>query len=86
VPEISRFFGIVIRMYFDDHVPPHFYADYGSAEALFGIETLSVLRGGLPPRALGLVMEWAALHRDDLRRLWRKAENLEPLEKIPPLA
>jgi len=86
VPEISRFFGIVIRMYFDDHAPPHFHAEYGSHEALIGIETLAVLRGGLPPRALGLVMEWAALHRDDLRRLWRKAENLEPLEKIPPLA
>ena len=86
MPEISRFFGIVIRMYFDDHAPPHFHAEYGSDEALVGIETLSVLRGGLPPRALGLVMEWAALHRDDLRRLWRKAENLEPLEKVPPLA
>lgn len=72
-------------MYFDDHAPPHFHAEYGSAEALIGIETLTVAAGKLPPRALGLVMEWAALHQDELRALWRRAAALQPLEKIAPL-
>ena len=62
MPEICRFFGIVIKMFFDDHNPPHFHASYGEDEVLVDINTRSVFAGHLPPRALGLVIEWATLH------------------------
>jgi hypothetical protein len=57
MPELSRFFGIVIRMFYSDHEPAHFHAIYGEYEVLFEIETLSVFRGSLPRRALALVLE-----------------------------
>jgi hypothetical protein len=85
VPEISRFYGIVIRMYYDDHPPPHFHAYYGEYEALVNIHTLAIISGRLPPRALGLVIEWALLHQDELRSCWERARNMEPLLKIAPL-
>ena len=85
MPEICRFYGIVIRMYFDDHRPPHFHAIYGGDEALVGIEGMAVLRGRLPPRAHGLVVEWAALHQRELLEAWGRARRLEPLGKIAPL-
>jgi hypothetical protein len=67
LPEISRFFGIVIAMFYNDHPPPHFHVRYGSQRAIVDITTLSVLEGSLSPRALGLVVEWAAQHRAELR-------------------
>ncbi len=85
MPELSRFFGIVIRMYLDDHPPPHFHASYGGEEALFEIDTLAIFAGKLPPRAAGLVVEWATLHHNELREAWSNAEALEPLPKIAPL-
>lgn len=85
MPEISRFFGIIIKMFFCDHVPPHFHAIYGDEEALVCIKTLAVIAGKLPPRAIGLVMEWATLHQQELLILWDKAVQAEPLEKIEPL-
>lgn len=85
MPELSRFYGIVIKMYFDDHAPSHFHAEYAEDEALVSIETLGVIAGRLQPRALGLVAEWAALHQEDLRKAWMKAKNLEAAEKIAPL-
>ena len=85
MPELCRFYGIVIRMYFDDHDPPHFRARYGGDEALVGIETLAVLHGRLPPRAQGLVVEWASLRQAELRDAWERARQLEPLGKIAPL-
>ncbi len=85
MPEISRFFGIIIKMYFDEHPPPHFHAEYGEQEALIDINTLAIISGQLSPRALGLVMEWAALHRDELRQVWERARNKESLGKIAPL-
>jgi hypothetical protein len=72
-------------MYFDDHDPPHFHAEYAEDQAVIGIETLAVIAGRLPPRALGLVAEWAALHQDELRQAWRKAKSLESVNKIAPL-
>jgi hypothetical protein len=60
LPEISRFFGIIVAMFYSDHPPPHFHVRYGSRRAVVDIATLSVLQGSLPPRALGLVVEWAA--------------------------
>jgi len=85
MPEISRFFGIIIRMFFNDHEPPHFHAIYGEDEALIEIETLSTYRGELPRRALGMVLEWAALHREELRRDWDLARGARPLDPIAPL-
>jgi|SRR5713226_5954303 len=66
MPEISRFFGIVIKMFFDDHNPPHFHAEYGGDLALIDIRTLAVFSGRLPPRVTGLVIEWATLHQREL--------------------
>lgn len=85
MPEISRFYGIVVRMFFADHHPAHFHAFYGAHEAIINIETLSVISGRLPPRALGLVMEWASLHQKELSLDWEKAKQLKPLEPVPPL-
>ncbi len=86
MPEISRFYGIIIRMYFNDHDPPHFHAFYSGYEALININSLAVFAGKLPPRALGLVAEWAALHQAELLRDWNLAREMEPLERIEPLA
>jgi len=85
MPELSRFYGIVVRMFSNDHGPPHFHAYYGSDEALVAIETLSVFAGRLPPRAMGLVVEWASLHQEELREAWRRAQSLEPPGRIAPL-
>jgi hypothetical protein len=85
VPEICRFFGIVITMNYNDHNPPHFHARYGSAAALFTIDPVGVYSGELPPRALGMVMEWAAQHRDELRENWDLARSTNPLRRIAPL-
>ena len=85
MPEISRFFGIVIRMYFDDHNPPHFHAEYGGKQALFDINALAAFSGRLAPRAMGLVTEWAALHQKELLENWRRARALEALQQIEPL-
>lgn len=67
MPEISRFYGIIIRMYYDDHNPPHFDALYGDDEAWVNINTLAIFSGSLPSRALGMVIEWASMHQDELR-------------------
>ncbi len=85
MPYISRFFGIVIQMFFNDHAPPHFHAVYGEYEAIYEIETLNVRRGKLPRRAHALVVEWATLHRDELFADWEKARQQSPLDSIEPL-
>lgn len=73
MPTLSRFFGIEIRMHPSDHNPPHFHAVYGEYEALMEIETMAVCRGALPRRAFVLVLEWAMLHRNELRANWELA-------------
>ena len=85
MPEISRFYGIVIRMYFNDHNPPHFHAAYAEYEARVDINTLTLISGQLPSRALDLVTEWASLHQEELVGLWQKAVDLQPLHSIAPL-
>ena len=85
MPEISRFYGIVIRIFYSDHFPLHFHSKWGEYETLLDINTLAVIVGKLPPRALGLVIEWASLHRDDLKSEWEKARKLEPLDRIEPI-
>jgi hypothetical protein len=72
-------------MYFDDHGPPHFHAYYGDQMAIMGIETLRVLRGSLPWRALAMVLEWAFAHREELMENWDLAESHQPLKQIRPL-
>ncbi len=86
MPELSRFYGIIIGMYYDDHPPAHFHAQYGEHKAKIRIDTLAVIRGSLPGRALGLVMEWASQHREELLDRWHAAENHEELLKIQPLS
>jgi hypothetical protein len=83
MPEISRFFGIIIRMFYGDHQPPHFHAVYGEYESLIEIDTFEVYRGVLPGRAL--VLEGAALHRQELRQDWALAATGEPPRPIAPL-
>jgi hypothetical protein len=85
MPEISRFFGIVIRMYYNDHNPPHFHAIYGKAEAVFGIDPVAMLMGDLPGRAVSLVLEWAALHQGELNANWNRLRHAEAPDGIEPL-
>ena len=85
MPCVSQFFGVVIYMYHNDHLPPHFHAEYGEAEAVYAIDTLDVLRGQLPRRAQNMVVEWAMLHRPELRANWERARGRFPLESIEPL-
>jgi hypothetical protein len=85
MPQISAFYGIVIAMYFNDRVPPHFHAIYASDEATINIETGEVIDGELPRRALRLVREWAAAHREELRANWDLARQPAPLNQIAPL-
>ena len=85
MPRISEFFGIFIYMYFEDHSPPHFHAIYGDYEALIAIEDFHILKGELPPRAYGLVVEWAIQYKKELQKNWEQAIQLKPLNKIKPL-
>ena len=85
MPLISRFFGISIYMYYEDHAPPHFHCKYGDSEALININELMVIKGDIPPRALGLVIEWATQHKAELLENWHRGENFEAFEKIDPL-
>lgn len=85
MPKISQFFGIVIAMYYNDHAPPHFHARYQDHEALLGIESLEVIEGELSRRALAMVLEWAALRRQELRADWDRARQGLPLQEIEPL-
>ena len=84
MPRISEFYGIVIEMFFVDHPPPHFHARYGD-EALIVIGTGEVFAGSLPPRALRLVREWLAGHRDELVANWDRARDGQSPERIEPL-
>jgi Domain of unknown function (DUF4160) len=85
MPELSRFFGIIIALSYDDHTPPHFHIRYGNQRAIMAIDTLAIIAGELSPRVRGLVVEWAALHRDELKEAWTLATQHAPLKPIPPL-
>lgn len=86
MPEICRFYGIIIAMFYDDHNPPHFHARYGNDYVAIEINPLRVLEGHIPHRALGLVMEWASQHQKELMADWTLAKNDKPPKKIAPLA
>jgi hypothetical protein len=85
MPEIARFYGIVITLYYADHEPPHFHARYQDHEALYRIDDGAILRGALPERAARLVSEWAAMHGQDLALDWQLARDGRPLLPIEPL-
>ena len=85
MPELCRFYGIIIRMFWEDHPPPHFHAIYGKHEALVNILTSEIIRGSLPLGAHSLVTQWVDLHRDELLSDWKLAQALQPLNKIEPL-
>lgn len=85
MPEISRFLGIIIKMFYDDHAPPHFHAYYGEYEASFSIESLTVLEGRLPPRVKGLVIEWASTKQGPLLTNWKSLRKDQTFKKIEPL-
>jgi len=81
MPEITRFYGIVIKLFFGDHPPPHFHAVYGEHVGLFNIKTLEMIEGDLPGRAKKLVVEWAHIHKTELTQMWTTQE----FHKLPPL-
>lgn len=85
MPEISRFYGIIIAMYYNEHNPPHFHAKYGEFTAEIEIRTLKIFKGELPKRAKTLVMEWADEHRDELQMDWELARLKQELKDIEPL-
>ena len=85
MPELSRFFGIVIGMYYKDHTYPHFHAKYAGETGVFSLPDLRLIEGTLPKRVISLVLEWAFDHRDELMRDWELARARQPLLSIPPL-
>ncbi len=84
MPTISMFYGIIIRMYYDDHNPPHFHAIYGDSKAIFNFAG-ELLEGSLPKKQEKLVVAWATLHEDELLANWKLAVDGESLFKISPL-
>ncbi|HRN69506.1 MAG TPA: DUF4160 domain-containing protein [Promineifilum sp.] len=85
MPELSRFFGIIIRMYYDDHPPPHFHAIYGQYEIQVSIDPIVILNGQLPRRAISMVIEWAAIHQQELMDNWKRLEVNQTMVRIEPL-
>lgn len=87
MPVISSFYGILIKMYFGDHVPPHFHAEYGEFSAQVSIHNFAIIEGYLPPKALALVVEWASIHQETLIENWKSlSENGDgAFKKIEPL-
>ena len=81
MPEIARFYGIIIKLFFSDHPPPHFHVVYGEYNALFDIETLEMIEGDIPNRAKKLVSEWAARYQAELLEMW----TTQQFHKLPPL-
>ncbi len=85
MPEICRFYGIIISIFYDEHNPPHFHARYGKSKVSISIKTLEILDGNIPPRALKMVKEWASDHQKELMQGWDLAQSNQPPLKIKPL-
>jgi len=85
MPEICRFYGIIIALFYDEHNPPHFHARYGDYKVVVDIRSLVVLEGKFPARALGMLIEWASQHKDELLKDWDLARNGKTPKKIEPL-
>ena len=84
MPEISRFYGIIIYMYMSEHNPPHFHVGYENYKAIITIKD-GIITGSLPRRALNLVYEWLDIHKDELLENWNRLANFETPQKIEPL-
>lgn len=85
MPEICRFLGIIIMIFYKDHAPPHFHAKYNDKSGIFLIHELKTLEGNLPPKVISLVIEWAETHKNELIADWELAQKGSPLKKIEPL-
>lgn len=85
MPEISRFYGIIITMYYNDHNPPHFHARYGNDVIMVEIENLKIIEGSFPNRAATMVLEWAKYNQNKLLKNWENIRNERPVFKIDPL-
>ena len=85
MPRICSFYGITIAMFYNEHEPPHFHAEYGEHQARFRIDTLEAMDSGFPRRGLRLVHEWSSLHQQELNSNWIKARLGWPLDRIDPL-
>ncbi len=85
MPEISRFYGIIISIFYDEHNPPRFHARYGKDKVAIDIRSMEVLEGNISRRALKLVKEWGNLHKQELMRGWDLAQSSNPPQKIAPL-
>ena len=85
MPEICRFLGMVIAMFYKEHNPPHFHVRYNEYKAVISINDLAIIEGKLPPKALGLVIEWASINQEALKANWQLAQKFAELKKIPPL-
>ncbi len=84
MPTISMFYGILIRMYYDDHNPPHFHAFYGNNKAIFDING-KMMDGEMPSKQIKLIQAWSVIHKDELLANWELAKNSEALFNITPL-
>ena len=85
MPRISSFYGIVIRMFYDDHQPPHFHVFYAEHAAVVTIDALAVVRGSIPARQARLVRRWATMHKAELLANWEQARNGKQPASIAPL-
>jgi hypothetical protein len=85
MPEICRFYGIIIGMFYNEHLPPHFHARYGDYEIEVNINTLEIINGKIPKRAKALILEWAEEHRAELSENWELAQQMKEIKKIKPL-
>jgi hypothetical protein len=84
MPTISRFNGVVIKMFYRDHPPPHFHGEYNEDEVIVGINPLEVLEGKVPGNILRKILPWALRYRDELEENWDLARSGQPLKQIPP--
>ena len=85
MPLLSEFFGIKIYIYWDDHFPPHFHAEYNGDSAIIEISKARAIKGSLPTSQLKLILAWCVLHKDELMENWELAKDDQPLKKINPL-
>ncbi len=85
MPEICRFLGILILIYYKDHSPSHFHAKYSDKSGTFSINDMRMIEGDLPPRVISLILEWALINKSELLEDWELAQSGKPLKKIAPL-
>lgn len=85
MPTISIFYGILIKMFFDDHAPPHFHAEYGEYELVIAINPIKIVNGDAPKRVKSMVLEWTALHQEELLKDWELCKNMQSPLPIEPL-